>query len=388
MQCGTQVFVTKKSVLSVLVDPEKHICVSCGFITKSATALANHYSSSHSSEYLDSSHPATKPANKMQFICEICDYVATSADTLQSHIVSHLSEEDESSEENKDDADYEPEAEDDEVMEDIPAKRKDRLHQVVNKLKNRKRQTAVKAGRKIARDASSKVRKMRKCYKCKAEFETLAAMKNHLREDSCSTMMLICDECDYMTASAMNMKGHKKRNHTNRPLYHCTVCPKSFKIKRGLEEHMNVHSGATPFMCDKCGKGFATNSSWYKHKRNNCQKPERTKHLCPQCGVAVANLSSHIDTVHLKVRNFTCNQCGKSFTSHYHLVRHERIHTGEKPFPCDYCDYRASQKVVTAAHMKRCSKRPKTGDLPVSHVGDGDDEKMSLISESLHISQM
>lgn len=50
---------------------------------------------------------------------------------------------------------------------------------------------------------------------------------------------------------------------------------------------------------------------------------------------------------------FQCLDCEKCFPSKWKLKRHRRIHTGEKPFACELCPYRASQKPVLQAHMRR-----------------------------------
>jgi len=38
---------------------------------------------------------------------------------------------------------------------------------------------------------------------------------------------------------------------------------------------------------------------------------------------------------HLK--NFTCSFCGKRFLRQDHMLQHENIHTGNKPFQCKVC---------------------------------------------------
>ena len=62
------------------------------------------------------------------------------------------------------------------------------------------------------------------------------------------------------------------------------------------------------------------------------------------------------------VRPGVCHLCGLDLRTAWNLRQHMRIHTGEKPFACDLCEYKAKR-----SYHLTCHKIKKHGILSGTH---------------------
>uniref|UniRef100_A0A8C5PAH2 C2H2-type domain-containing protein n=1 Tax=Leptobrachium leishanense TaxID=445787 RepID=A0A8C5PAH2_9ANUR len=142
---------------------------------------------------------------------------------------------------------------------------------------------------------------------------------------------------------------------------------------KGLLEHLNAashptfqrerlgrslffKSKSTPFqkrgkrahVCPDCGKSYRDNANLVKHQRvHTGEKP----FSCSDCGKSFTHKSTLVKHQRLHTGTFSCSDCGKCFSDKTGLVIHRRIHTGEKPFVCSECGRRFTQMPHLVAHQ-------------------------------------
>lgn len=179
-----------------------------------------------------------------------------------------------------------------------------------------------------------------------------------------SSMLFPCAACGFVCRSKHSLQSHFIRKHTDKYEHQCSSCPKKFKVKGDLTNHVRFHHKEKPVECKVCGKECLNSGSLYVHQKWAHFKPKYECHICKRRMVTQENLDQHLLTQHEKRDKIVCAECGKTFTKKDSFKRHMVVHTGCKPHSCLICSKPFARRSQLRQHLLiHTGKRPFVCDI-------------------------
>lgn len=195
----------------------------------------------------------------------------------------------------------------------------------------------------------SLTRDTHRCQICGGRYETFLTLHKHMNEHY---ERFICETCGKRFATSQRMVNHARTHE--RGAFPCKRCGDTLPSHAALYAHVaRAHRSNKRYKCPVCDEKFAS----YKH---------RLKHLaahgvrtalfpCPSCPRVFdlcSRRTAHVRFQHLQERNHSCPLCYMKFFTRYELREHSVKHGGERIYQCDVCKKSYARLKTLREHMR------------------------------------
>ncbi|KAJ9576790.1 hypothetical protein L9F63_006631, partial [Diploptera punctata] len=167
----------------------------------------------------------------------------------------------------------------------------------------------------------------------------------------------VCQVCGKQFRTSRSVTVHIERVHEKKRDHACDICGMRYPLKSLRDDHRRKHTGERPMMCDVCGKRFRSYILLYDHKKSHKDVFPYSCTYCEKKFKKYGHLKEHIVS-HTEEKPYPCEICGKGFGTKNRLRHHSHIHSNVKPHVCELCGRGFKRREHLKAHGRTHKSYP------------------------------
>jgi Zinc finger, C2H2 type len=171
-------------------------------------------------------------------------------------------------------------------------------------------------------------------------------------EDDLESALIMADGTEDEPASTPAPIYKKPSRAALKEMVTCRECHTPFKLIMQLNQHMTREGHLFP-PCPECSIPFTTLESLIGHADAHASETVFTCKYCQKGVLGFDRYLYHMLMCKSLIRgDYVCFICRKSFRNSGSLKTHLLLHTGAKPFPCNYCSASFRQRHHRSHHER------------------------------------
>uniref|UniRef100_UPI00358E9AAE zinc finger and BTB domain-containing protein 42-like isoform X1 n=1 Tax=Myxine glutinosa TaxID=7769 RepID=UPI00358E9AAE len=140
-------------------------------------------------------------------------------------------------------------------------------------------------------------------------------------------------------------------------VYACPLCGQAVSSPQALQLHLSLHFGERGTLRAERSNGCAPGTggvamATVSMEGSGGEGDVPTCSTCRKTFSCAYTLRRH-ERTHSGEKPYTCAQCGKAFQYSHNLTRHAVVHTREKPHACKWCERRFTQSGDLYRHIRK-----------------------------------